>query len=119
MQSAMQNMVSTDAFSQMTQQKYLFPSDQITNRDWFIELQRPLNITVADIRRDFTKFIKDFPMEIIPHTSDEELAERNSKHKINMRAAIRRGNNRLPSLGSRGIGRQSNVDLPYLTGEGS
>ena len=54
----------------MTQQKYLFPSDQLTNRDWFIELQRPLNITVADIRRDFTKFIKDFPMEIIPHTSD-------------------------------------------------
>ena len=106
MQSAMQNMVSTDAFSQMTQQKYLFPSEQITNRDWFVELQRPLNITVADIRRDFTKFIKDFPMEIIPHTSDEELAERNTKHKINMRAAIRRGNNnRLPSLGSRGVGR--------------
>ena len=44
-------------------------------------------------------------MEIIPHTSDEELAERNTKHKINMRAAIRRGNNRLPSIGSHGIGR--------------
>ena len=90
----------------------MFPSDQITNRDWFVELQRPLNITVSDIRRDFTKFIKDFPMEIIPHTSDEELAERNSKHKINMRAAIRR-NTRLPSIGPRGLGRSSNADLPY------
>ena len=79
-----------------------------------------MNITVADIRRDFTKFIKDFPMEIIPHTSDEELAERNAKHKINMRAAIRRGNNnRLPSLGSRGLGRQSNVDLPSVAGGAS
>ena len=40
-QSAMiapQNVVNTDAFSQMTQQKYHFPATQITNRDWFIEL---------------------------------------------------------------------------------
>ena len=88
----------------MTQQKYLFPSDQITNRDWFVELQRPLNITVADIKRDFTKFIKDFPKEIIPHTSDEELAERNAKHKTNMRAAIRRDNKRFNSLASNNYG---------------
>mmetsp|Transcript_24783 Transcript_24783/g.33158 ORF Transcript_24783/g.33158 Transcript_24783/m.33158 type:complete len:208 (-) Transcript_24783:1538-2161(-) len=62
-----QGMINTDAFTQMTQQKYLFPADQITNRDWFVEMQKPLNITVADIRRDFTKFIKDFPVDIIPH----------------------------------------------------
>ena len=74
----------------MTQNKYLFPSDQITNRDWFLELQKPLNITVADIRRDFTKFVKDFPVDIIPHTSDEELHERNLKHKMTMMAAVRR-----------------------------
>jgi len=30
--------VNTDAFTQMTQLKYLFPADQITNRDWFVEL---------------------------------------------------------------------------------
>ena len=57
-----QGTVNTDAFTQMTQQKYLFPAEQITNRDWFVELQKPLNITVADIRRDFTKFVKDFPV---------------------------------------------------------
>lgn len=54
-------------------------------------------------------------MDIIPHTSDEELAERNAKHKINMRAAIRRDTKRLGSLGaSRGPNRQSNVDLPSM-----
>lgn len=45
---------------------------------------------MADIRRDFTKFIKDFPVDIIPHTSDEELQERNRKHKAVMLSAIRR-----------------------------
>ena len=45
---------------------------------------------MADIRRDFTKFIKDFPVDIIPHTSNEELQERNRKHKATMLAAIRR-----------------------------
>ena len=45
---------------------------------------------MADIRRDFTKFIKDFPVDIIPHTSDGELMERSRKHKMTMLAAIRR-----------------------------
>jgi hypothetical protein len=80
----------------MTQHKYLFAAEQITNRDWFVELQKPLNITVADIRRDFTKFVKDFPLDIIPHTSDEELAERNVKHKRAMLDAIRK-NGKLPN----------------------
>ena len=85
-----QGMINTDAFTQMTQQKYLFPADQITHRDWFVEMQKPLNITVADIRRDFTKFIKDFPVDIIPHQSDEELRERTRKHRATIMAAIRR-----------------------------
>jgi len=80
----------------MTQHKYLFPAEQITNRDWFVELQKPLNITVSDIRRDFTKFVKDFPSDIIPHTSDEELAERNARHKRAMLDAIRK-NPKLPN----------------------
>ena len=87
---------SSDAFLQMTQHKYLFPAEQITNRDWFVELQKPLNITVSDIRRDFTKFVKDFPLDIIPHTSDEELAERNAKHKRAMLDTIRK-NPKLPN----------------------
>jgi len=30
-------------------------------------LQVPLNITVADIQKDFNKFANDFPKDIIPH----------------------------------------------------
>ena len=45
---------------------------------------------MADIRRDFTKFIKDFPVDIIPHQSDEELMERTRKHKATIMAAIRK-----------------------------
>ena len=63
----------TDAFEQMTKSKYLFPGEKLTKREWFQELQKPLNITVADIKRDFTKFIKDFPVEIIPHQSDDSF----------------------------------------------
>jgi len=55
-------------------------------------------------------------MDIIPHTSDEELAERTAKHKMNMMAAIRK-NSRLPSIGSRRIaGQASNIDLPSIAG---
>ena len=85
----------------MTQHKYLFPSEMITNRDWFLELQKPLNITVADIRRDFTKFVKDFPVDIIPHTSDEELHQRNAKHKMTMMAAVRRNPKNIAQYGRR------------------
>ena len=64
---------NSNAFEKMTKSKYLFPAEKLQSRDWFQELQKPLNITVADIRRDFTKFIKDFPVDIIPHQTDEEL----------------------------------------------
>lgn len=51
---------------------------------------------MADIRRDFTKFVKDFPVDIIPHTSDEEMKARNTRNKATMLAAIRQ-NPRLPN----------------------
>jgi hypothetical protein len=56
-----------DGFEDLTKKKYLFPSEKLTQKEWFKELQKPLNITVADIRRDFQKFVKDFPTDIIPH----------------------------------------------------
>lgn len=94
----------------------MFPADQITNRDWFIELQKPLNITVADIRRDFCKFVKDFPVSIIPHTSDEEMHERNVKHKMTMLAAVRRNPKNIAANSRiRSITNKSNVDLGPVT----
>jgi hypothetical protein len=39
----------------------------VTEDDWVEKLAQPLNITVDVIQRDFAKFVKDFPKEIIPH----------------------------------------------------
>ena len=55
---------------------------------------------MADIRRDFTKFVKDFPVEYIPHMSDEEMHERSEKHKRTMTNAIRRNPTKLPNIRS-------------------
>ena len=38
-----------DSFAEMTKQKYLFPEELLHNRNWFIEIQKPLAITVQDI----------------------------------------------------------------------
>ena len=78
------SIAASNAFEAMTKQKYLFPAEKLIQREWFQELQKPLNITVADIRRDFTKFIKDFPIEIIPHQSDEQLKARMDRQKQTM-----------------------------------
>lgn len=58
-----------DSFDGLTKSKYLFPHDKLTSKEWFRELQNPLNVTVPDIVRDFEKFVKDFPVEIIPHAT--------------------------------------------------
>jgi len=42
-------------------------------KEWFNELQKPLNVTVFDIMRDFAKFVKDFPVGIIPHQTHEQF----------------------------------------------
>lgn len=80
----------TNAFEQMTKSKYLFPAEKLISREWFQELQKPLNITVTDIRRDLTKFIKDFPVEIIPHQSDDQLQARVDRQKQTMINAVNR-----------------------------
>lgn len=49
-----------------------------------------MNITVADIKRDLTKFVKDFPVEIIPHQTDEELKQKMQKSRLAIKAAVKR-----------------------------
>lgn len=61
-----------DSFDGLTKSKYLFPHDKLTSKEWFRELQKPLNVTVPDIVRDFEKFVKDFPVDIIPHSTEED-----------------------------------------------
>ena len=73
--AAMTEKDDVNSFTEMTKQKYLFPEALLHNKNWFIEIQKPLAITVQDIKRDFTKFVKDFPIEIIPHQSDTSMYE--------------------------------------------
>ena len=56
-----------DVFDELTKHKYQFPADQIEKPEYFEKLQEPLNITVTDIQKELTKFVNDFPIDIIPH----------------------------------------------------
>ena len=63
-------------FDELTKHKYRFPVSMVTEEDWAEKLAQPLNITVDVIQRDFAKFVKDFPKEIIPHQNFEEMRTR-------------------------------------------
>jgi hypothetical protein len=39
-------------------------------------------MTVPDIIRDFTKFVKDFPIDIIPHISEQDYQTRVARRKV-------------------------------------
>jgi hypothetical protein len=56
-----------DAFKALTKYKYQFPVEFIKKRELINELQTPLDLKVTDLQNDFCKFVKDFPIEIIPH----------------------------------------------------
>ena len=52
---------------------FKFPLEKLANNPiWYEELQHPLDFTVAEINTDLNKFVKDFPIEIIPHQTDFE-----------------------------------------------
>lgn len=41
--------------------------------EWMRELQTPIQTTIEEIIRDLFKFVKDFPVDVIPHMTEEEL----------------------------------------------
>jgi hypothetical protein len=52
---------------------FKFPKEKLSNNStWYEELQHPLDFTVAEINTDLNKFVKDFPIDIIPHQTDLE-----------------------------------------------
>lgn len=61
------------AFTRLVSSKYLFPLEMVHKNEWLKELQTPINITAEDIVRDLYKFVKDFPVEIIPHMTEDEI----------------------------------------------
>lgn len=61
--------------------KYLYPLDKIHKPEWIKELQNPIQITPEEIIRDMFKFVKDFPIEVIPHMTEDELQARSKERE--------------------------------------
>jgi hypothetical protein len=43
-----------------------------TNEEWQHELQKPITVTVYEIKKDLRKFIRGFPTERVPHLTEAE-----------------------------------------------
>ena len=53
--------------------KYQLPFSVAEGKmEWIPELQRPISITVPDIRRELGVFISKFPRDKIPHSNENE-----------------------------------------------
>lgn len=59
----------------------MYPIDRIHKPEWLKELQNPIQITIEEIVRDLYKFVKDFPVDIIPHMSEDELIARSKERE--------------------------------------
>lgn len=57
-------------FVQEVKAKYQYPIFKLTNKAWLAELSSPIDIHVEEIKTDLQKFVKDFPLEIIPHMTE-------------------------------------------------
>ena len=65
--------VSKDAFAKMVRVKYQLPiSVAGTIEEWRLELQKPITVTVYEIKKDLRKFIRGFPTERVPHLTAAE-----------------------------------------------
>ena len=64
--------LSSVIFQKLLSPTYQFPLETLHKREWVEELQSPISIQVDEIFRDLYKFIKEFPVNIIPHVTEEE-----------------------------------------------
>lgn len=69
------------AFESLVNKKYRFPLEKVHKPQWLKELQRPIQVTAEDIIRDLYKFVKDFPIEIIPHMTEDEMLARKKERE--------------------------------------
>lgn len=72
-----QVMGSQNDFVYEAKQKFMFPVSMLTEQAWMNELQNPIDISIEEIQNDFNKFVKDFPIEIIPHMTESEFVAGN------------------------------------------
>ena len=69
----MQSGINQSSFQKLIGKKYQLPFSVVgENNEWLNELQQPLSITIAEIKKDLRKFSVGFPRDKIPHLSHEE-----------------------------------------------
>jgi hypothetical protein len=57
----------------MVRVKYQLPLNVVgQNEEWQLELQKPITVTVYEIKKDLRKFIRGFPTERVPHLTEAE-----------------------------------------------
>jgi len=76
--------VNQPAFKKLVSQKYFFPLAKLTKSEWLEELQKPLQIQAEDILKDLYKFVKDFPVQIIPHMSEIDIRKLKEMQKAKL-----------------------------------
>jgi len=47
--------------------------DKVKKQEWLKELQKPITVQADQIMLDLFKFVKEFPINEIPHVTEEEL----------------------------------------------
>lgn len=74
---------SDRTFNRLISKKYMFPADRhMMRRELLDELQNPLAVTADEIMKDLLKFVKDFPVDVVPHMNEEEKAAYNTMIKM-------------------------------------
>ena len=59
-----ENLTNKDAFNKLCREKYQLPREVAERKaEWIPELQKPINVTVPDIRKELNVFITHFPRE--------------------------------------------------------
>ena len=65
---------SDKTFNKLVSSKYMFPFERhILRAPLLEELQNPLAVTADEIMKDLLKFVKDFPVDVIPHMNEQEI----------------------------------------------
>ena len=67
------SVTNKDAFNKLCRVKYQLPLRVAQrNDDWIPELQKPISVTIPDIRKELGVFISKFPRDKIPHSNENE-----------------------------------------------
>jgi hypothetical protein len=64
-----QKLMADDSIMQTT--KFQFPVAQMKKpQEHMQEIQKPITVTIEDIKQDMSTFAKQFPTDVIPHITD-------------------------------------------------